>query len=400
MKKEIITALRSLDLSDGGSHSRLSAIASCFLEPAFGWTRGACEELKSKLIWILEGKDGNDDYDHFDGRDYGHHRCDQHRRQVSYDVLGNERHKAVCELRNTSLETGSAVKKLAHALGVKWNPDNVLKSMGLLRGRLIHLLGGDEPTLSDLYGIWQGGKESESRDSELAHKITKSAETINLSDKSDGELMENGENHKFDGCITDELRKFKGHINAGLKPEMVLALHAEINCIADRIDERARLGAIKADIWQDYANQMRAERDNLLDLLRDARDEYKMLDQMSAETSANFHAMRDKVWGLEAERDELQSTIDEMAEELDSAKAKNRRLSKKWREKCEALKAENAELQEKNRHLAQKCDAMLVLFSNRAMNAKSDQERRIEKLVSQRDELREKLKEIGDIANG
>jgi GTP cyclohydrolase I len=95
----------------------------------------------------------------------------------------------------------------------------------------------------------------------------------------------------------------------------------------------------------------------------------------------------------------LQQTIDEMVTELDSARAKNRRLSKKWREKCEALKAENAELQEKNRHLAQKCDAMLVL-SNRAMNTTNDQEQRIEKLVRQRDELRVKLKEIGEIANG
>jgi hypothetical protein len=37
--------------------------------------------------------------------------------------------------------------------------------------------------------------------------------------------------------ITDELREFKGHINAGLAPDMVLALRAKINCIADRIDD-------------------------------------------------------------------------------------------------------------------------------------------------------------------
>lgn len=36
--------------------------------------------------------------------------------------------------------------------------------------------------------------------------------------------------------VTDELREFKGHINAGLAPETVLALRSEINCIADRID--------------------------------------------------------------------------------------------------------------------------------------------------------------------
>lgn len=39
--------------------------------------------------------------------------------------------------------------------------------------------------------------------------------------------------------ITDELREFKGQINVGLAPDRVLALRAEINCIADRIDAEA-----------------------------------------------------------------------------------------------------------------------------------------------------------------
>lgn len=165
-------------------------------------------------------------------------------------------------------------------------------------------------TLSDLYGIWQDGEKSENKDSESAHKMTKSAEI--------GEL-----------------------------------------------DEHVRQLEHDVEMWRDRAEDMRME------------------------------------------RDELQQTIDEMVTELDSARAKNCRLSKKWREKCEAMKAErdelqekNDELQEKNRHLAQKCDTMLVLLSNRAMDAKSDQERRIEKLVRQRDELRVKLKEIGGIVNG
>ena len=50
-------------------------------------------------------------------------------------------------------------------------------------------------------------------------------------------------------------------------------------------------------------------------MLNDAVGEYKMLDRMSAETSANFHTMRDRVWGLEAERDELLAITDRIEEQ-------------------------------------------------------------------------------------
>lgn len=268
MTGEIIARLRSLDLSDGGSHSRLSAIASCFYQPTFGWTRGACETLRDKLIETVEGKYGNNDNNSPDGCDRNHHRCYQ--RQVSYDVLSNERHKAVCELRRvpdarTSENTYDKTVELIYAaLGLDCEIAGTFEGLNDLRDRLIHLLGGDEPTLSDLYGIWQDGEESESRGSESAHKMTKSAEI--------GKLGEHAKQLEHD-----------------------------------------------VEMWRDRAEDMRMERD---------------------------------------------------------------------------------ELQEKNRCLAEKCDAMLVLLGNGAKITKSDQERRIEKLVRQRDELREKLKVIGGIVNG
>ena len=246
---------------------------------------------------------------------------------MSYDELGNERQKAIAELRDIQTDAGGFVKALANALGVEWQAPRVHQIIAEVRDRLIHLIGGDQPTLSDLYGIWQAGEESESRGGESAHKMTKSAEI-----GESGVDSTNGQSHESSPMrqenetrITDDLRNYLdtygqeyenfsgntiGAIRGGTTPMYE---------IADRIDERARLGAIKADIWQDYASQMRAERD---------------------------------------------------------------------------------ELQEKNRHLAEKYDAMLVLLGNGAKNAKSDQERRIEKLVRQRDELREKLKEIGGIVNG
>lgn len=80
---------------------------------------------------------------------------------VTYDTLENERHKAVCELRKMKLDTGSAVKKLAIALGIEWNADNAPKSVALLQKRLIHLLGGDQQPvkLADLFGILKGSDD-------------------------------------------------------------------------------------------------------------------------------------------------------------------------------------------------------------------------------------------------
>ena len=78
---------------------------------------------------------------------------------VEYDVLGNERHKAICKLREMPKlypgKDGSAdvfawKRELANAIGA----DTELFSA--IRNRLIHLLGGDQPTLSELFGILKG----------------------------------------------------------------------------------------------------------------------------------------------------------------------------------------------------------------------------------------------------
>lgn len=75
---------------------------------------------------------------------------------VEYDVLGNERHKAVCKLREMpklypNKDGGADLyawkRELADAIGA----DTELFSA--IRNRLIHLLGGDQPTLSELFGI-------------------------------------------------------------------------------------------------------------------------------------------------------------------------------------------------------------------------------------------------------
>lgn len=75
---------------------------------------------------------------------------------VEYDVLGNERHKAICKLREMpelypNKDGGADLyawkRELANAIGA----DTELFSA--IRDRLIHLLGGDQPKFSELFGI-------------------------------------------------------------------------------------------------------------------------------------------------------------------------------------------------------------------------------------------------------
>lgn len=50
---EIVERLRSLELNEG-SHENLSAICDVICHSDFGWTKGACEALRDKLVRLLE----------------------------------------------------------------------------------------------------------------------------------------------------------------------------------------------------------------------------------------------------------------------------------------------------------------------------------------------------------
>lgn len=76
---------------------------------------------------------------------------------VEYDVLGNERNEAVCKLRKlpdgypsySAFPFAKWYEDLSLALGI----DKGEVSCAKVRDRLIHLLGGDQPTFSELFGI-------------------------------------------------------------------------------------------------------------------------------------------------------------------------------------------------------------------------------------------------------
>ena len=290
------------------------------------------------------------------------------------DKLGNERHKAVCELRKLcerNVHIWKAQINMALGLGLDASNEDFCD-------RLIHLLGGDQPTLSDLYGILQDGAESENKGGESAHKMTKSAEI--------GKLDVNGTSPNDDGTcpnddptssITDELREFATDPLLGYASQ---ELHVErITAIADRIDEqfdriceqqeaalqstidsmckeqdrlqeRLRAAELGCDANHRLAEANAKWADDLLNLLRDAAREYEDKHHWA-------QAWHDRAEDMRMECDNLQQTIDETAAELDSTRAKNRRLtrhviqmqggSKKLREECKALKAERDELQAK-----------------------------------------------------
>lgn len=225
-------ALRLMHLPlDGGSHENLSQIARSVYHADFGWTQGACSALRDELVRLMGGCV-----------------CDNASNSMpftttvttsTYDVLGNERHKAVCELRKIHADAGGFVKALANALGVEWQAPRVHQTIAEVRDQLIHLLGGDEPDLQKSPIFEDSGNDD-------AGEIT----------------------------ITDELRKFATDPLLGYASQ---ELHVKrITAIADRIDEQFnRICEQQETVLQQTIDEMAEERDELqrrLDAIREALD--------------------------------------------------------------------------------------------------------------------------------
>ena len=166
---------------------------------------------------------------------------------VTYDVLGNERHKAVCELRKIPGQmTGDTIdgpyyefyEKLANAIGIETNEGLMFS---IVRDRLIHLLGGDRPSGIDVLR----------------------------------EMDTDGTSHNDNptSSITDELREWASDRHCkGMSHTDVL----NIRLIADRIDEQFdRICKQQEAVLQSTIDGMVDDRDNPLDLLREAAREYQ-----------------------------------------------------------------------------------------------------------------------------
>ena len=63
------------------------------------------------------------------------------------------RAETVERLKDTRMDSGDAVKKIAAAIGSEWNPPSVNHSLGCLKSKLIDLLTDDEPPVVDAVAI-------------------------------------------------------------------------------------------------------------------------------------------------------------------------------------------------------------------------------------------------------
>ena len=204
---------------------------------------------------------------------------------VTYDVLDNERRKAVCELRkmpdayNDKKPTRRWYIELCDAIGVGY-----ATTFANVRDRLIHLLGGDQPS-----GI------------DVLRAMDAESDTDATSPNDDPSVS-----------ITDELRKWASdrHCKGISHTDML-----NIGLIADRIDEQfdricqqqeAVLQETIAEVVKEY------EHDRLPDQLRIEKLEKQRDHWHQQATDMMNHAD-----AMEHERDELQAKLDAIRDALD-----------------------------------------------------------------------------------
>jgi len=359
------------------SHYNLSKIASSVIDPGHGWTMDACERLRVTLINLLGGNGDTSDFgpDCVDAAvaDSGQ----VHAPLVTYDVLGNERHKAVCELRKmpewypVDDERPPSVqfkKDLCRAIGVDGLP-----SFAKARDRLIHLLGGDTRTAetsedaSDYVTQSTGPAESVSLEKKtfenvwydvMEHEIwitdhdkAPTDHSVNLQDAVDSifsktgsvedpktpesvknlqETVKRGEDVVPISSITDELRDY-------VYKQLFDSVHCcKLLAIADRINEQfARCCEMwertATDTAQEVHDSMEAERNKLVD----ERDMWHGKVTQLAEVVDRYVGRYEDV--LELLKDAARDYQDAMQSVHDAMEAECNRLSDKLAEADAAI---------------------------------------------------------------
>lgn len=139
-----------------------------------------------------------------------------------YDVLGNERHKAVCKLREmpdgyprySAYPFAKWYEDLSTALGI----DKGERSCAKVRDTLIHLLGGDAMEVKDGVDAGRCGE-------------TNAGDRVPAADKRRADCDDNQPSEEV-ASITTELREWW----VRKFPVMDKELHEDFTAIADRID--------------------------------------------------------------------------------------------------------------------------------------------------------------------
>lgn len=262
---------------------------------------------------------------------------------VTYDVLGNERHKAACELRKLKCKSGlngSFVCELANVLNVQKDgapyEDAVLH--GLIRDRLIYLLGGDQtPTMpGDLYGILKGdgdGVDAGGRDEAGSVGTDASSPQCACSGRCGGLAEEVAP-------ITTELRNYLHDENTNNAEDWlsICVTWDSVNCLCDAIDaihanlerenaelrkrtmypsETERINMLEREV-KSLTSECKTQRNNF-DQATSAREHWKNLYEQSLEQihdlEHDVEMWRDRAEDMRMERDDALKEHHEWAPE-------------------------------------------------------------------------------------
>ena len=275
----------------------LSEICRAIYSPVFGWTAEAGRDLCNRLIELMGGKTTNNDAETSakvvkNGEKY---------QLDTYDALGNERHKAVCELRGISVD--ELCKKYDY---IDIYPEfiwSIGQAIGLRHGagfeeiisRLIRLLGGDNGTASNGDGTCPITVQSPS----ITDELRKFAETFRYEwyDVKDGS-----------SCYT----------TSDCPPSLdSVNMTDYINGIADRIEEQF---ARCCKLWERTATDT-------------AQEVHDSMEAECNELSRDIEMWRDRAEDMRMERDDLQAEL-RVANQTHEC---NRKLAKRNGRWCDEL---------------------------------------------------------------
>lgn len=355
---------------DGGSHENLSQIARAVYHSDWGWTQGACAALRDELVRLMGGvsddtaepmttdefikyveedtrrlkgdgamevgddtcacagggacaadcgrdsgeqevSDGGTADDSADDSRGGYRGLSIHLDGLTgYDVLWNERQKAVCELRyiRDCLKGDSTCNSLniANAIGAKLDVGDHLHES--ICDRLIHLLGGDQPSGIDV---------------------------LRAMDEREAE-----------GRITDELREFVGTFSKRLSISV-----AEVNAIADRIDEQFdRICWQHEAVLQETIDEMAGEIDKMRKEVIELRNQRHDLQVERGDLVYERDELKEKCAELSAELSHQRRRTERACGAVYSAERERDKLRhdvEMWRDRVEDMRMERDELQAK-----------------------------------------------------
>ena len=264
---------------------------------------------------------------------------------VTYDVLGNERHKAVCELRKlpdgypsySAFPFAKWYEDLSTALGICKGEVSCAK----VRDTLIHLLGGDQvpATHGDPYGIWKGDGDGMDAGGcvEACGDRSDAAADGHMADSAGGQVSEGV------APITTELREwwvFKF-------PVVDKELHRDFTTICDRID------AVNVCLERENA-ELREKSIRVAEA--DSRWEYaiKDLERTQAERDALAEA-------LERAYEKNRNQRKQLTEVQEALHRRNEgELKARWQKEIDRLERENEELRRQNEELRRQLESLML----------------------------------------